>query len=178
MNKQLTKNFNLSEFTGTKNVTEYQISLLQILANNLQIARDSAQQFVKKGCISVVFKINNSVRYTDDVARLKAQGYNPSTTSDHFCGLQTICKPTIGAADVGILNASISLRELTAFFIDMDMKGLINFGQIIYEMGSASGWIHFGNSPKLVFQEGIYCPRTKYLMSLDNGKTYIPFSKV
>ena len=60
----------------------------------------------------------------------------------------------------------------------MDMKGLINFGQIIYERGSASGCIHFGNSPKLVFQEGIYCPRTKYLMSLDNGKTYIPFSKV
>ena len=56
MNKNLTKNFNLSEFSSN-DLNDYQISLLQILADNLQVVRDYLQQYAVKGkTVSVSLK--------------------------------------------------------------------------------------------------------------------------
>lgn len=173
MNKQLTKNFNLSEFSSY-DLNEYQISLLQILANNIQIVRDRLQPYAVKGK-AVSVSIRSGVRRQDDYNSLKAKGYNPSATSDHFCGLQLLSKPTIGAADTVFLNCKLSHKEIALMIRDWDKQGIVSFGQIIYEINPKTNysWIHLGNDPKNVFTDKVAITRVKYLMSLDNGKTYI-----
>ena len=92
------------------------------------------------------------------------------------------CKPTIGAADVYITNCKLSLKEIAKKIIELDKNNLVDFGQIIYEYNPATKaeWIHLGNDWTKVFNDqgiidSINKTRKKYLMSLDNGKTYIDF---
>ena len=173
--KKLTENFSLSEFIKT-DPTDYQLQLLQLLADNLQLVRNFLQEFTlpkKKLSIS----INSGVRTQADYERLIKNGYNPSKTSDHFCGLQVAAKPTLGAADIVVKNCSLSLKEIAAKIIQWDKDGLVHFGQVIYEKNPKTGseWIHLGNDPKEIFNHNIEVSREKYLMSLDNGKTYKKF---
>lgn len=174
---KLAKNFSLSEFTKT-DVTDYQLSLLKILAGELQKVRDFLQDF-KSGKSAVSIGINSGLRTQADYDRLKKSGYNPSATSDHFCGLQLQGNPTIGAADISVKNCSLPLREIASKIIDLDMDGVVHFGQVIYETNPKTGseWIHLGNDCKLIFQESVNISRKKYLMSLDNGKTYQTFKR-
>ncbi|MBR6647147.1 MAG: hypothetical protein IKL09_06505, partial [Clostridia bacterium] len=95
--KKLTENFKLSEFIST-DPTDYQLQLLQILADNLQLVRTFLQEFVQAGKKSVSITITSGVRTQADYERLVKNGYNPSKTSDHFCGYQLTAKPTLGAA--------------------------------------------------------------------------------
>lgn len=178
---KLTTNFSLNEFTN-ETVTPYQQSLLQLLANNLQKVRDYLQQFKKDTKKNVSIGISSGVRSQADYDRLVKKGYNPSKTSDHFCGLQLACKPTIGAADIYVTNCSLSYKEIAKKIIELDKNNLVDFGQIIYEYNPATKaeWIHLGNDWTKVFNDqgiidSINKTRKKYLMSLDNGKTYIDF---
>ena len=83
-NKKLTENFSLSEFIKT-DPTDYQLQLLQLLADNLQSVRNFLQEFaLPKKTVSI--SINSGVRTQADYERLVKNGYNPSNTSDHFCG--------------------------------------------------------------------------------------------
>ena len=178
---KLTPNFKLSEFTST-DLTLYQIALVKLLANNLQKVRDFLQQFKKDPKKNVCIGISSGVRTQSDYDRLIKKGYNPSKTSDHFCGLQLSCKPCIGAADIYITNCTLKYKDVAAKLIEMDKAGEIDFGQIIYEYNpnTRSEWIHLGNDWEKVFNdpgiiESINKTRKKYLMSLDNGKTYKEF---
>jgi len=174
-NKSLTKNFKLSEFIST-DPTEYQLCLLTILAENLQKVRDLLQIYAVDGK-TVSIGISSGVRTQADYDRLKAKGYNPSKTSDHFCGLQLDCKPTLGAADIYIKNCKLPLKEITSLIITWDREERVDFGQVIYEYNPAtkSEWIHLGNDPEQIFSDKVVVSRKKYLMSLDNGKTYKDF---
>jgi len=170
--KQLTPNFKLSEFIKT-DPTPYQESLLQLLADNLQKVRDMLQQYAVEGK-KVSIGISSGVRTAEDYDRLKAKGYNPSKTSDHLCGLQLTAKPTLGAADIYVTNCKLSMKEIFTKIMYWDKTLQVHFGQVIYEYNPATKaeWIHLGNDWNQIFHVGINVSRTKYMQSLDNGKSY------
>ncbi len=182
-NIQLARNFKLSEFTK-EDPNEYQLALLALLARNLQTVRDKLQQYAVKGK-SVGINITSGVRTAADYDRLKAKGYNPSRTSDHFCGLQLLAKPTVGAADLTFTNCSLTTRQIAARIVEWDKDNStgIDLGQVIYEYNPRTGanWVHVSNDWHKVFSEDVAAAvdsmRKKYLMSLDNGKTYVPFEE-
>lgn len=178
---RLSKNFKLSEFTKIEQ-TDYSLALLTLLASQLQIVRNNLQDYAKDKTRQVSISINSGVRTSADYDRLKKAGHNPSETSDHFCGLQLKCKPTLGAADIRLTNCNISLQEVANLLIEWDKAGQINFGQIIFEYNPKTkyAWIHVGNDWNSIFstdflQDFYKISRKKYLMSLDNGKTYKTF---
>ena len=178
----LSKNFKLSEFTSVDQ-SDYSIALLKLLASQLQIVRNNLQEYAKDRKKQVSISISSGVRTQADYDRLKKSGYNPSETSDHFCGLQLKCKPTLGAADITVSNCSLSLHEIASMIIYWNIEGYVNFGQIIFEYNpkTKSAWIHVGNDWNSIFASTFLkdfydINRKKYLMSLDNGKTYKTFN--
>lgn len=174
---KLTENFMLSEFCDPKNVNDYQVELLTVLANELQRVRNLLQNR-KSGTKPVTIKITSGVRTKADIARLKKQGYNPSENSDHLCGLQPNGLPTLGAADITVSNCKLSMKEIALYIKDAVEHDLAYFGQVIYEKNPKTGneWIHLGNDPDLIFSFSTNIAsaikRKKFLMSTDNGKTY------
>lgn len=178
----LSKNFKLSEFTSVDQ-SDYSIALLKLLASQLQIVRNNLQEYAKDKKKQVSISISSGVRTQADYDRLKKSGYNPSETSDHFCGLQLKCKPTLGAADITVSNCSLSLHDIASMIIYWNIEGYVNFGQIIFEYNpkTKSAWIHVGNDWNSIFASTFLkdfydINRKKYLMSLDNGKTYKTFN--
>jgi hypothetical protein len=179
----LSKNFKLSEFTKN-DVTDYTLSLLKLLASQLQVVRNKLQDYAvdKKKAVSI--SVNSGVRTEEDYKRLIKNGYNPSKTSDHFCGYQLSSKPTLGAADIKVFNCSLKLQEIANMMIEMNKTGDLVVGQIIFEYNpkTKSSWIHVGNDWKHIFEASfiadnkLFKTRKKYLMSLDNGKTYQTFN--
>lgn len=174
---KLTENFMLSEFCDPKNVNDYQVELLTVLANELQRVRNLLQNR-KSGTKPVTIKITSGVRTKADITRLKKQGYNPSENSDHLCGLQPNGLPTLGAADITVSNCRLSMKEIALYIKDAVEHDLAFFGQVIYEKNPKTGneWIHLGNDPELIFSFATNIAsaikRKKFLMSTDNGKTY------
>ena len=179
----LSKNFKLSEFVKT-DVTDYTLALLKLLASQLQIVRNKLQDYAvdKKKAVSI--SINSGVRTEEDYKRLIKNGYNPSKTSDHFCGYQLLSKPTLGAADIKVSNCSLKLQEIANMMIEMNKTGDLDVGQVIFEYNpkTKSSWIHVGNDWWRIFEASfiadnkLFETRKKYLMSLDNGKTYQTFN--
>ena len=156
---------------------------MKLLASQLQIVRNSLQEYAKDKKKQVSISINSGVRTQADYDRLKKSGYNPSATSDHFCGLQLKSKPTLGAADIAVSNCILSLQEIASMIIDWNKEGYVDFGQIIFEYNpkTKAAWIHIGNDWNSIFastflQDFYNINRKKYLMSLDNGKTYKTFN--
>lgn len=170
--EKLSDNFKLSEFSKGE-LTSYQVDLLRILAGELQVVRNRLQEF-KEGMKPVYVVITSGVRTKADYDRLVKQGYNPSKTSDHFCGYQIEGTPTLGAADIQVYNCSMTTKKIALYIKQLVLSYDVNFGQVIYEKNPATGaeWIHLGNDPELIFKKGITVKRNKFLMSLDNGKTY------
>lgn len=179
----LSKNFKLSEFTKN-DVTDYALALLKLLASQLQIVRNKLQSYAVDKKKPVSISIHSGVRSEEDYKRLIKNGYNPSKTSDHFCGYQLLSKPTLGAADIKVNNCSLTLQEIANMLIEMNDKGELDAGQIIFEYNpkTKSSWIHFGNDwwrifdANFIFDNNLFKSRKKYLMSLDNGKTYQTFN--
>lgn len=179
----LSKNFKLSEFVKT-DVSDYTLALLKLLASQLQIVRNKLQAYAIDKKKSVSISINSGVRTDEDYKRLVKNGYNPSKTSDHFCGYQLMSKPTLGAADIKVSNCSLKLQEIANILIEMNQKGELDVGQIIFEYNpkTKSSWIHIGNDWWCIFEahfiadNKLFATRKKYLMSLDNGKTYQTFN--
>lgn len=179
----LSKNFKLSEFTKN-DVTDYALALLKLLASQLQIVRNKLQSYAVDKKKPVSISIHSGVRSEEDYKRLVKNGYNPSKTSDHFCGYQLLSKPTLGAADIKVNNCSLTLQEIANMLIEMNDKGELDAGQIIFEYNpkTKSSWIHFGNDwwrifdANFIFDNNLFKSRKKYLMSLDNGKTYQTFN--
>ena len=174
---KLTENFMLSEFCDPKKVNDYQVELLTVLAKEMQVVRNRLQEF-KSGMKPVSILITSGVRTKEDYDRLVKKGYNPSKTSDHFCGYQIYGTPTLGAADIRVYNCSMSTKEIALYIKQLVMNYDVNFGQVIYEKNPKTGaeWIHLGNDPELIFSFSTNIAsaikRKKFLMSTDNGKTY------
>lgn len=180
----LTKNFKLSEFGKESGFSAYQMSLVLILAENLQKVRD----FVNSLDLSIrVDKtkpigmlITSGLRTQEDYNKLVAKGYNPSKTSDHYFGVSVNGFPTLGAADIQFTNFKGDYNKIYEQLVFAE-SNKFEFGQIILEFNPQNKkyWIHFGNSPKLIFSQCVYesVNRTKFLISKDNGKTYKPYTK-
>jgi hypothetical protein len=175
---KVSPNFTAGEFSSEP-LTEYQFGLISMLAKNIQYIRDGLQKYAAPGK-TVSVSISSGVRTQNDYNRICSNGNHPSKTSDHFCGYQTTPKPTLGAADCRFINSTISMKEIYKKIVDIVKSGKACFGQAIYEINPATGfeWIHLGNDPKCIFSAEIaqYVPRAKFLISLDNGKTYIPWN--
>ena len=174
--RKLSKNFKLSEFANlNEELTDYQIALLTNLAEELEYVRERLQQY-KSGMKPVYMVVTSGVRTKADITRLKKQGYNPSENSDHLCGVQANGKPTLGAADIQFYNCSLTTKQIALEVKEMVNNNAAFFGQVIYEKNPKTGaeWIHFGNDPEQIFSYPISASaaRKKFLMSVDNGKTY------
>lgn len=173
----LTDNFKLSEFCDPKKVTDYQVALLTLLAEELQLVRNMLQNY-KSGDKPVTIKITSGLRTKADIARLKKQGYNPSENSDHLCGFQPNGLPTLGAADIVVSNCAMSMKEIALLIKSEVEEERLSFGQVIYEKNPKTGneWIHLGNDPVNIFtftsNISSVIKRKPFLMSTDNGKTY------
>lgn len=165
-------NFSVKEFVKEHRLSEYQFGLVSILASELQKVRDLLQEFSSNGK-NVTVNITSGVRDMADYDRLVRKGYNPSRTSDHFCGLQMGSKETVGAADVTFGNCRLSTREVFGRIVQWVKEGKVKFGQVIYEKGR-SEWIHLGNALDSIYSNEMvkHMSRKKFLISLDNGKTY------
>lgn len=163
-----------------KNLTSYQEKLISILANQLQRVRDYLNS---PDC--ALFKVNkdkeigmivtSGVRTKDDYDRLVLKGYNPSKTSDHFCGYSLNGSPTLGAADIVLTNFNNDYKYLFGKLV-WRCGTYFQFGQIILEYNPATKkyWLHFGNDPELIFYFNTkdMLARKKFLTSNDNGRTY------
>jgi hypothetical protein len=183
----ITKNFSYYEF-GPKGspkawipTSQYQKILLDSLANNLQVIRSEIPE-------GSYMRITSGVRTLSDYNRLKNQGYRPSKTSDHNCGVSIpLASHTnkfkifgetynfaVGAADIQPIG--ISTKELFNLSVRLTQGGKCDFGQIIYEYDPSSKqeWIHYGGSLKELFSEIIIdmINRDKFLKSVDGGRTY------
>jgi hypothetical protein len=174
---KLTKNFSISEFSETV-PSDFQMSMLRILAENIQKVRDALNLKESSWRIDsskeIQISINNGFRTIEDYYRLIKEGYNPSKTSDHFFGLSPFSpKPSLGAADIKLANCKKDLLDVHAFIIELYKAGTVKFGQIIYEKGNNNPWIHLGNDWTDIFSSKITGnTRIRFLCSLDNGKTY------
>ena len=175
---KLSQNFWLNEFTK-EDPTPFQLSLLKILAKNIQTVRNKLNENVSwrlDQTKEIGVAINNGVRTAADYARLKAAGWKPSPDSDHMCGLSPFsAKPTLGAADTDYTNTNLSNTEIFKKIVEWSEQGVVNFGQIIHEYASSgkSDWIHLATHWNDVFTDKVLAnPRQHYLISDDGGATY------
>lgn len=186
---QLSKNFHLKEFTKLheSQLTPIQRYLLKSLCEEvLQPIRNF---------LSCRIKVTSGLRMIEDVKRLKAAGYNPSETSDHFFGESVPLSRTIkiarfgsfysysvGAGDIiPACGAEIAFWKLRPYFNPVTgevnlPEQIIKIGQLILEKGNTY-WMHVSNPTTLVYSETFaskYLKKTPFLISLDNGRSYQP----
>lgn len=191
MSGDITENFSYREFKPTGSLdtwvptNQWQKMLIDRLASQLQIVRTRMPA-------GSSMKITMGVRTAGDYARLKASGFHPSETSDHYCGEVVSVDPqspnfkkfgpmyffSVGAADIVPVGMDIEL-----FFkmsVDCSVKGFADFGQIIFEHDPIKGmkWVHFANNSASVFSPkiGSFLGREKYLVTTDGGKSYVKYS--
>ena len=174
----LSANLKLNEFISTV-PNDFQLSLLKLIAGELQKVRNwintqPANDWRINPSMEIGINISNGVRTVNDFMRLKGAGYNPSKSSDHFYGFAPyFAAPTLGAADVTFSNCKKSLYDVHEAICKLAATGAVSFGQIIYEKGKNSPWIHFGNEWTKIFKDEITGnTRKRFLQSLDNGVTY------
>ena len=183
LNENVAANFKLKEFTKSE-VTKYQLGMIKALARQLQILRcliNSVPEFRKDPNKEISITITSGVRTLDDYNRLKAKGYNPSATSDHFYG----SKPgTLGAVDCVFSNLKVDLFDLFKYIVGRDAAGKVYFGQILYESNPKTGstWIHLSNDSMWIFRDEYfreaYRRSMRYGYSKDNGKTFTEYNPI
>jgi hypothetical protein len=185
---QLSPNFKLSEFTKN-DVNDVQLYLIKSLSIDIL---QPIRNFLKCS-----ITITSALRDLSDFYRLKDQGYNPSSTSDHFYGIAVPVIDTnkrnifgdtynfsVGAADL-VPNCDVrqafDLLIKECIRIDYNsysfkfLKPDTKFGQMIYEKNSKSEWIHISNHSSIMYNNYVidrYLKRPSILQSIDNGKTY------
>ena len=184
---KITKNFSYWEF-GPKGCNkswvpgnDYQKMLINNLANGLQVLRDTAPA-------KISISITSGVRTIEDYYRLQGSGYNPSSTSDHFCGNAVPIQPTdskykkfgpnyifsTGAADT--IPTGMKVYDYFIHAMKSFVRENVKFGQIIYEKNpkTKAEWVHISGPYSNYFSQGIvtWLDKKPFLKSLDGGKTY------
>lgn len=177
---KIANHFKLGEFTKTE-VTEYQANLIKVLAGQLEMVRyhlNMHPEFKRDKNKDISISISSGIRTLEDYDRLKAKGYNPSKTSDHFCGN----KPgTLGAADCSFSNLNIKLFDVFKFIARITNNGDVHFGQVLYESNPKTGseWIHLSNDAQYLFKVPYLADsvtrKLKYGYSKDNGVTFTKY---
>lgn len=119
------------------------------------------------------YDLSSGARTAADIARLTAQGYHPSKTSDHLFGL---VEPTAGACDVvpavgaeKFFAAILPHVNRAVGTVQVPGLPLVKVGQIILEK-NRTAWVHISNPKKLFWPKAAGVPTL--LRSDDNGKTY------
>jgi len=184
---KITKNFSFYEF-GPKGCdkewvpdNDYQKMLIKNLAENLQILID-------KSPVKLSIIVTNGIRSLEDYYRLKKEGYNPSGTSDHFCGTSIPVDPgngyykkfgsmynfSTGAADC--IAKGMSQTDFFKHAMKCYRECGARFGQIIHEVDPVkkAEWVHFSGQYETYFSDRIvtWLDKKRFLESLDGGKTY------
>lgn len=178
----LTKNFTLEELCPNSTIratlSSTQMEMLSAIATNiLQPIRN---------ILGRPIGITSAVRSSYDYNRLRAAGYNPSETSDHYYGFPVeiinsnkITKfgktysYSVGAVDFTVLGMNNS--DIYRIIYDMCNRKKLAVGQLIHEYGNGMDWIHISNPPTLIYSESFcskYLNKGKFLVSSDAGKTY------
>lgn len=193
---KLSDNFWFSEFSNRDPsvLTSIQLYMIKNLAERiLQPIRNYLTDVFAK---DVSIKIVSGVRFPSDLNRLRAQGYNPSETSDHLCGnivkLRSSAKirvygkyfqfsvgavdilPSCGAKEAWDVLAPHFVREHSCIALP---NGNVKIGQIILEK-RRSYWLHVSNPKKLVYNSFVaetFLKVEPFLQSMDNGMTYKPY---
>lgn len=188
---KITKNFSYWEFgpNGCDHrwvpKSEWQQMLIMDLALNLQKLRDAANK-IRRANVSI--HIISGIRTLADYYRLQGQGYHPSQTSDHFCGVAVPLTEgttkfnkfgetytfSVGAGDC--VPSGISTKNFANLAMEQFRRDHVHFGQIIYEYNPVSkgSWVHLSNSYRNYFSSQIvtWLGKTPFLQSLDGGKSY------
>jgi hypothetical protein len=158
--------------------------MIKTLAANIQLVINS---------FSCHVTFSSGVRVADDYNRLVQEGYNPSPTSDHFCGNVVPVDPikqsdiykqfgpyymfSTGAADT---IPTVNINDFFKAAIAMNKNGVTNFGQIIHETNpeKKTEWIHLSNNLNSFFSPKVcnLIQRPQYLYTIDGGKTYQVFN--
>jgi len=189
---KITKNFSFWEF-GPKGCgkswvpdNENQKSMIYILTENIQKLRDKANTLKKSS--SVAINISSGIRTMADYYRLQGSGYNPSQTSDHFCGTAMPLEVgtdkykkfgstynfSSGAGDCVV----VGMPTYDFFKMAMDEFRLthVKFGQIIYEKDPIKkvDWVHLSGAYENYFSDSIvrWLDKKPFLKSLNGGKSY------
>ena len=155
--------------------------MIKTLAKNIQIVLDTAKCHAN---------FASGVRTSGDYDRLMQLGYNPSATSDHFCGNVVSLDPvkqlakykqygshymfSVGAADT--IPTGIIIKDFFKLAIKLNKAGTTNFGQIIHEIDpdKKTEWVHLSNNMNAFFSKDVcnMFPRPPYQYTVDGGKTY------
>jgi len=187
---KITNNFSFWEFgpKGCKRSwvpsNEYQKMMITTLAENIQKLRDGANALKKSSNVSI--GISSGIRTMADYYRLQGAGYNPSPTSDHFCGMAVPIEAgtakhvkfgdtynfASGAADCVVRG--MSTYDFFKIAMDQFRLSRAEFGQVIYEKDEKVEWIHLSNAYENYFSDRIvtWLDKTPFLKSLNGGKTY------
>jgi len=174
-------------------LTPVQMYMLINLCQNILEPIRSHLCVVCKRDVSI--KVVSGIRFPSDNNRIRAQGFNPSETSDHLFGnivkLHNAVKIrkygkyyqfSVGAADIiPDCGADRAWDILLPFFnrntSTIDLPGCsIPIGQVILEKRKTF-WLHISNPKRLIFTEQVvetYLKSEPFLKSLDNGCTYNP----
>jgi hypothetical protein len=181
---KLSKNFSSEEFTKIpyEQLPKLQQLMLQNITNNiLQPIRNEVGKSIT---------VTSGMRTSEDYERLKAKGFFPSESSDHFYGTGfALSDPnkilkygktyfySVGAADFTVLG--MLPKDVFNICYHMVQNGELDIGQLILEYGGVGGssWIHVSNPQTLIYslKASDLFKKTKVLTSDDGGKTYKPY---
>ena len=125
--------------------------------------------------------VSSGIRSLASYNRLKAKGYNPAKTSDHFFG-QDIGGYKLSAGAFDIVPADKNPEAFFKFLLDhLNRKtnelvfpngSKVKVGQILIEKGKVSKWIHISaDRTKLNSKAAPYSIRVGE--SMDNGKSFV-----
>ena len=172
---QITENFSWREFQGRtglmpNDVSPRTLQMAGAMAGTLEIIRAHA---------GVPISITSGMRTAQGAAQIKAEGANPSATSDHFYDLNPASPLSVGAVD--IQSPRMDTKALFNAILKLKYEGKIRTGQILLETanGGASYWVHLANDPRLFLAPEQLAKRSSssinlIAVSMDNGKSFTP----
>lgn len=124
--------------------------------------------------------LSSGIRSKKSYERLKAKGYNPAKTSDHFFG-QDIDGYLLSAGAFDIVPADKNTRSFFDFLLKHFNRKTntlifdnmsVRVGQILIEKGKVSEWVHISADRTFINSKANpYSIRVGE--SLDNGKSFI-----
>lgn len=178
----LSEHFCLEEFTKLNHhdIPTYTLGLLEDLCKAIL---EPLRAFL--GCS---IRITSGLRTPADTARLRAAGYHPSDTSDHYAGMAVpatsaatqrafgaVYWASTGAADIVPIRGALWAWERLLPLLRPDgaillPAGEIRVGQLIME----GGWLHVSNPVSAILQPRYARMRkvAPFLISEDGGATY------
>ena len=133
--------------------------------------------------LGVQIKVGCGLRTYEDIARLIAQKYNPSRTSDHFYGIPILQKDgsyyvdSVGAVDLYIWDLPKLFQKIVAFYAS-EPDATKRPHQIIYETGKVSDWLHIASRVSACYAPALapkMISKRPLLYSFDCGKSYQVF---